>query len=127
MGRDHHPPRKLGSDRRTMVTPDEMQAEIEARGDPGAGQDHAFVDVEHVGIDVGRGEAAGQLAGGVPMRRRAAAVEQAGLAEHERTGADRHDARAPPVRPSQRSRGAAHIGGRGEIVDARHDNRVGVQ
>ena len=54
----------------------------------------AFVDVERIGVDRDRREAPRQLAGPGPVRRRPAAVEQAGVGEREGAGADREHAGA---------------------------------
>ena len=77
-------------------------------GDAGRRPDVAVAHEDRVGVDLDVGVAARELGAGGPVRRRAAAVEQAGLGEQEGAGADRGDpARAPrpPRRTSARAPG----------------------
>src|SRR3712207_7989947 len=55
----------------------------DAGGDARGGQDVALVDVEHAGVDVDRGEHLGEQRRPPPVRRGAAAVEEAGVREGE--------------------------------------------
>jgi hypothetical protein len=79
-----------GCDGRAMVAAHHVQAQVQARGDTGAGEDVALVQVQHLGIDPHRREAVGELRGGIPMGGGAAAVGQAGIGQREGTGADRY-------------------------------------
>lgn len=51
LGRDNELAGQLCRDFTPVITADDMQAEINAGGTPGPGQDVALVDVEHSGID----------------------------------------------------------------------------
>ena len=84
---DHAPGdrvRHLGAE----LLPQQVQARIEARGRAGARDDAPVLHVQHVGVDVDRGVHRGHRVGVHPVRRRAAAVENAGCREHERAAAD---------------------------------------
>ena len=105
--RDDVPARDRGRRVGAAVPADDVQAEVEAGGQPGGREDVAVVDVEDVGVDLDRRELPRELVGEGPVRRRAPAVEQAGVGEDERARADRHHARAPGVGGGERvERGA---------------------
>lgn len=52
-----------------------VQAQVDARGHSGAGEDTARVDEQEVGGDPDRGEAAGEFVGPLPVRSRLESVE----------------------------------------------------
>jgi hypothetical protein len=52
--RHHRVPGDLGGNGRPVVAAHDMQAEVQAGGDAGTGQDLSIVDVERVGIDTSR-------------------------------------------------------------------------
>ena len=54
-GRDDEAAGDAAGERGAVVAAQHVQAEVEPGGDAGGGQDVAFVDVEHVGLDVDRG------------------------------------------------------------------------
>lgn len=125
--RGHHRP--AGHRRRDLgaqIAAHDVQAQVQPRGHAGAGQHGALVDVEHVGVDRDAGELGREAGGVVPVGRRAAAVEQAGVGEGEGAGADRHHARAAGGGPAQgvQDRGGRRDGRRPAV--AGDDDRVGV-
>ena len=71
-----------------------MQAGVDARRGARAGDQVAVVDEQHVAVDPGGREAAGQLVGVHPVRRAGSPVEQPRLARDEGTRADGEDDRA---------------------------------
>src|SRR4051794_24824674 len=71
-----------------VVAADDVQAQVDARGGAGRGQDVTLVDVEHVGVQVDRRMGAGELRGVLPVRGGAPPVEQARGGEDVRAGAD---------------------------------------
>src|SRR5207248_10509983 len=79
---------------RAVVTSDQMEAQIDASCDTGRRQKVAVVDEEAVRQHLNLGEAALQLVGPSPMRRRATSVEDASQGEGERSRADRYEADA---------------------------------
>ena len=81
---------------------DQVEARVDSRGGSGARDDAAVIDEEDVRVDPGLGEAALQLRRVPPVRGAVAAVEQAGGAERERTGADAEQDGAPVVGAAQR-------------------------
>ena len=97
VGRDDDPARDRGGQRGAVVAAQDVQAEIEARGDARARQDLALVDVEHAGLDAHGAVAGGEVGRVAPVGGRAAAVEDAGGGEREGAGADRDHARAALV------------------------------
>ena len=66
----------------------DVQRRVDAGGGAGARDDLAVLDEEHVGVDVGPRVPLGEPVGVHPVGGRAAAVEDAGLAERERAAAD---------------------------------------
>ena len=92
----------LVGDLGAIVAAHEVQAEVDARGAARRCEQGAVVDVEDVGVDVDERERPREPIGVAPVRRRAAAVEQAGGGEHEHPRADRHDSRAALVRATER-------------------------
>lgn len=108
-----------------VVAPDDVQSEIERGGAAGRGQHVAVVDEEHVGFQVDRGKAQPELLGQIPVDRRPAPVEQAGLGERERARAEAHQAGAALVGAAQ----GGEQGRAGRGLDVRavgHDHRMGV-
>src|SRR5207248_2142158 len=103
-------------DPRALFLPDQVEARVDARGRARAGDHRVVVDVENVGIDLGRRVAAGQFGGAPPVRGAAAAVQQAGLAQDEGAGADAQH----PVAPEHLADGAELE--REEAVDDHHGN-----
>jgi hypothetical protein len=85
-----------------VVGPDQMQAEVDARGGAGAGGHVAQVDVEGVGLDQHLRSTGGQLGGHPPVGGGPAAVEQSRLGQQEGAGAEGDDARPAPVGPPHR-------------------------
>lgn len=82
---------------RAVVGADQVQAQVDARGGPGAGGYIAQVDVERVGLDLDLREAGGEFGGHPPVGGRPPAVQQPRLCEHEGAGADRDNAGAASV------------------------------
>lgn len=76
----------------SQVVLDQGQGQVDAGGDPGGGGEGAVAHEDGVGVDGDVGEAAGQGGAVVPVGGGAPAVEEAGLGEDERAGADRGDA-----------------------------------
>jgi hypothetical protein len=68
-----------------------VQAQVDARGHSGAGEDAAFVDEQEVGGNADRREPAGKFVGPLPVRGRLEPVEQARAGEGECPDADRRD------------------------------------
>jgi len=98
-----------------------VQAGVDAGGGPGAGDDVALVDEEHVRVEGGGGEALGELVDMSPVRGAAAAVQQSGRAEHEGAAAHGQQRRAPGVRGPD---GVEH---RGRVLPADQRGRDGDQ
>ncbi len=86
VGGQHHVPGDVVGDGGAVLAPDQVQAEVEARGGARTGGDPAVVQVERLGFDGDARVAAGQQSGEAPVGGGAAAVEQAGGGERE--GAD---------------------------------------
>src|SRR6266704_7194086 len=78
VGGDHGVAGDAGRDGGAVVAPHDVQAQVQAGGHAGAGQDGVVVDVEHACVDRDPGEAVGELRGGGPVGGGAAAVEQPG-------------------------------------------------
>ncbi len=97
---DHQLPSDGPGDVRAEILLDHGQREVDARSHPGRGPDRAVDDEDAVCLNLHLREASPQVARGVPVRRRAAAVEQPGFGEDERTGAGRGDPPASPRRLS---------------------------
>ena len=79
----------------TVVVLDERQGEVDARGHAGRGPDVAVADPDRLAVDLDPRMAARERVAPCPVRRGAAAVEQARLGEHERTRAHRRHAARP--------------------------------
>lgn len=128
VGGHHHPAGELIRHLRTEVTAHQMQTQVQTRGQPGAGEHVAVVDVQHRGVDVHLGVALGQLAGVHPVGRGAAAVEQPRLGEREGPGAQGDHAGSRVVGAPQ---GRDELGRKwSALLDAGvghrgHDDRVG--
>ena len=84
MRRDDGAPGELGGDRRAVVAPDHVQAQVQPGGDTGAGQHRPLVDVQDRRVDVDLGVAPGQLGREGPVGGGAPAVEQPGPRQRER-------------------------------------------
>lgn len=93
--RHHGQPRRVGRHRRAQIAADQMQAQIEARGGAGRGEQLPVVDVEHGRVHVDGRVELGEQRGGGPVRGGPVAVEQAGGGEHEGARADGGDPGAP--------------------------------
>ena len=119
-------PRDLGGKGGAVVAADDVQAEVKSGGDARAGQHASLVDVEDGRIDRHPRIAPGEPLGGIPVRRGAPAIEHAGLGEHERPGADRHDPRAAPVSLRDGGGRDGEPLGIAAGLDPGHDDRVGV-
>ncbi|GAA3061918.1 hypothetical protein GCM10020254_02220 [Streptomyces goshikiensis] len=102
VGRQHHVPGDGVGQRGAVLPPQQVQAQVEARGGPRARDDAPLVDVEGVGYDRDVRVAAGQQLREPPVGRGAPAGEQAGGGERERTDAVRGDDGAARVRGPQR-------------------------
>jgi hypothetical protein len=99
-----------------------VQAQVDAGGHAGRGQDAAFVNVKHMGIHRHRWIVARQRRGLLPVGGGAPAVEQARGSEHERTRADGDHAGTAGRGHGQ---GRAHpLRWRSRAGLARHDDRV---
>jgi transcriptional regulator GlxA family with amidase domain len=57
----------VGGDRRAVVTPDQVQTEVQPGGDAGGGEELAVVHEQHAGIDLDARMAPGQLLGEAPV------------------------------------------------------------
>jgi hypothetical protein len=98
----HQPPGHAVRDRRAEVLAYQVQAEIESGRAARAGEHVVTVHIEHVRVHGHRGVASREQVCVAPVRGSLPAVEQPCRGERERAGADRHDARAPTVCPTQR-------------------------
>ncbi len=85
-----------------MITAHQVQAQVDAGGDSGAGHHLPGVDVADVRVDPDARVTGGELAGVAPGRRGPPAVEQPGGGERERTGAHRYEIERDDVRQGQR-------------------------
>ena len=122
LGRDDELAGELGGDLGAVVLADHVQAQVDAGGAPGRGQDVALVNEQDAGIHRHPGMLACEQAAFCPVRGGAAAVEQPGGGQGERARAQRHDPAAPCVRLPQ------HIEHRGRVRRGRdgrqHDHRA---
>ena len=100
--RDDHPAGDPGRDGAAELAADEVQAGVDAGGRPGAGDDVAVVDEQHVRVEVRQRVLLAEELRVAPVGRAVAAVQQPGLAEHEGARADRQQDRAAFVRPAER-------------------------
>ncbi|GAB2443633.1 hypothetical protein GCM10027187_03300 [Streptosporangium sandarakinum] len=91
MGGDHHPAGQLVGDVRAEVAAYQVKAEIESRGQPGAGEHVAVVHIRHRVVDLHLRIAPGQLGGVHPVGGGAASVEQPRFGEGEGAGAQGDD------------------------------------
>jgi hypothetical protein len=125
--RRHHAPAggpvgHVGAD----VAADDVQAQVDAGGHAGRGQDVAVVDEEDVGVELHLREPAAEALGVGPVGGGRAAVEQPGRGQHEGAGADGHH---PGLRAAQGQRGG-DLGAQGGRhvrrvqMDAGHDQGV---
>ncbi|GAA2482399.1 hypothetical protein GCM10010276_19490 [Streptomyces longisporus] len=118
----------LVGDGGAVVAAHHVQAQVDAGGDAGRGQDVAVVDEQYVRVDVDLREEALQLVGLRPVRGRGAAVQVAGRGEDEHAGADGGE---PGAGPDVGESGGQLVGedalleDRTEFVRRRDDDRVG--
>jgi hypothetical protein len=120
--RHHRQAGGVGGDRRAVVAPDQVQAQVQSRGGAGRGEDLPIVDVEHVRVDLDRRVLLGEGRRGHPVRGRAQAVEQTGLGEGEGATADRRD---PGPRGGRGAKRGQDFGrDRRQGRPAGHDDRV---
>ncbi|BBC34154.1 hypothetical protein SGFS_054480 [Streptomyces graminofaciens] len=87
-------PGHVVGDRRAVVAPYEMQAQVDPGRHAGGGQDVPVVDEEDVRVDLDLGEEALEVLGVVPVRGRRAAVQIAGGGQEVAAGADGDEAGA---------------------------------
>ena len=83
---DDHAVGDGGGGLNAMVVAVHMQAQVDARGHSGAGQDVAFVHEQAVRADSDGREPAGEFVGVLPVRSRLASVEQTRAGEGELAG-----------------------------------------
>jgi hypothetical protein len=107
MGRDHELAGELGGDLGAVIPADHVQAQVDAGGAPGGGQDVALVDEQHPRVDRHVRVPAGELLALRPVRGGPAAVEQPRVGQGECTGAQRDDATPPGVGLAQDVRQAS--------------------
>src|SRR6266850_5280139 len=124
---DDHLARHRGCHPRTVVLLDEVERHVDARCDTGAGSDAAILHEKAVAHHFCARIPLLQLVHPLPVRGAAAAVEQAGLAEHERAGADRAHLRSalerllqPLAQPARRPDLAHRIAGNDHHVVRSH-------
>lgn len=124
MGREDEPPGHRGGDLRAVIAPHEVQPQIERGRTPRRGQYVTLVDEQHVRLQEHLRMQRTELLGPPPVRRGPPLVEQPGLGERERPGAEGGDPGTARVRPPdglQDGPGARH-----DVVGApRHDQGVG--
>ena len=84
-----------------VVTPDDVETQIDPGGDPGGREDIAVIDEQAVRNDIHAGVAALQIVGPSPVRRGGAPVEDSGGGKSEGSRADRYEAGAPRMRRLQ--------------------------
>lgn len=102
--RHDRPPRHVVGHRRPVITPDHVQTQIDPGGDTGRRQHLAGVRVQHLRIQLDRGEQPAEVVHRPPVRGRPPPVQQPGRGQHERPRTDRRDPRPgpdPPQRPGQ--------------------------
>ncbi|NYH45334.1 hypothetical protein HNR22_005061 [Micromonospora jinlongensis] len=100
--RDHQPTGDRVGDRRAMVAPDHVDAQVQPGGAAGAGEQVAVVEIEHVRVHLDPWVTPRQQLGVLPVGGGPPAVEEPGAGQRERARADRHDAGTASVRPAQR-------------------------
>ena len=83
---------------RAVVGANDVQAQVDSRGQPRRGEHVAVVDEQHLLVDPHRGVQPPQRVGELPVGGRGPPVEQACRGEDERAGADRHQPGAGPDR-----------------------------
>src|ERR1700730_9094566 len=98
---------ELPSDRQgdlpSMIFLDQRQGEVHPGGDAGRGVDRTVSDEDRVGLDPDPRILPGEFSARAPVGRGATPVEEAGLGEHEGTGADRGETphtRSDPPEPA---------------------------
>ncbi|GAA3802601.1 hypothetical protein GCM10022403_040860 [Streptomyces coacervatus] len=115
-------------DGRAVVAAHHVQAQVDAGGDAGRGQDVAVVDEQHVRVDVDLREEALQLVGLRPVRGGGSAVEVAGGGQDEHAVADGGE---PGAGADEGEGGGQFVGedalleDGAELVRRRDDDRVG--
>ena len=84
-----------------VVTPDDVETQIDPGRDPGGREDIAVIDEQAVRNDIHVGVAALQIVGQSPVRRGGAPVEDSGGGKREGSRADRYEAGAARMRRLQ--------------------------
>lgn len=87
-GRDHAEPCGPVGDARAVVLTDQVEAEVDAGGHAGRGEDVAVVDEEDLLVEPDAREAPLELGRVQPVRGGGPAVEQSGGGQHVRAGAE---------------------------------------
>jgi short chain dehydrogenase len=123
--RHHRKPRDRRRDVGAQVATNHVNAQIETGGGARRCQDAAVVHVEHVRVEIDGRMTTGKIGGGKPVRRGAEAVEDAGCRQHERPRTNRRHAGAALGRPAYGAQDRSGYGSM-EVVDARHDDGVGL-
>jgi len=121
MRRHHQPARHRIGDPASVVTTQQVQAAVDSRRGAGRGRQLAVLDVEHRGIQANLRVAPGKMGRALPVRSRAAAIEQAGFRQHVGAQTEPDDVGTAPVGGDQRSeqfRWRPFVG----ITPARHDH-----
>ena len=119
-----HLARDVERDERTERVLDQRKRHVDSRCDARARRNRVVGDVEPIVEDSRGWIASSQFSDPAPMRRAAAAVEQAGLAKNERAGADRRDVRSLFGRATKPADDLAlHMLGR-RVRHARHDHQI---
>jgi len=105
-----------------VIGPDQLHAQVDPGGQPGAGQHLTLIHPQHVRIDLHGRVAFREVAGVLPVGGGPAVVEQARRGQRERTGADRHH---PGTAVSRLAQGRADLlAGVDQRQVARHDHGV---
>ncbi len=129
VGRDDHPPGDAVGHPGPLLFAHQVQARVDARRGARAGDHRVLIDVEHLGVDHGRGIQPGQVRGVPPVRGAPPPVQQPGRPEHERAVADAEHP-GPAVhggaqRVDQRRRElAGRVGLELAVADRRHRHQV---
>ncbi len=104
---------------------DQRQRQVDARVHPGRGEDIAVADEDRIRLDGDVGERPRKQPDVMPMRGGAPAVEEAGLRQHERPGADRGQSAGPARDRLDRLDELGIYRPPGQVVAAGHHDRVG--
>ena len=128
-GIDDQPARDLGGKARAVRFFEQVQGQVDAGGDPRAGVEAAVFDKERIALRPHPGVARLQFGQAPPVGGAFAAVEQAGLGQHERAGADGTETGALRLlgpEPGKKGLPFRPKGGGAQVVhlQARDDNKV---